>query len=102
MAATGGDIMGTETTRRSFARAVASGLAAMPLTSVAQQAGRGLQGTSPVPGRGGRFGPHPPRNMKIGHTAITWPRSEGGPADQAIKDIGTLGYSGFETFGDTL
>ena len=40
--------------------------------------------------------------MKIGHTGITWPRSDGGPADQAIKDIGSLGYWGFETFGDTL
>jgi len=40
--------------------------------------------------------------MKIGHTGITWPRGEGGPADQAIKDTGSLGYWGFETFGDTL
>jgi inosose dehydratase len=39
--------------------------------------------------------------MKIGHTGITWPRGEGGP-DQAIKDIGSLGYWGFETFGETL
>jgi inosose dehydratase len=41
--------------------------------------------------------------MKIGHTGITWPGGGGGgPADQAIKDIGSLGYWGFETFGDTL
>ena len=72
--------MGIEATRRSFARAVASGLAAMPLLCVAQQAGRGPQ--APAPGRGGRFAPHPPRSMKIGHTGITWPRSDGGPADQ--------------------
>jgi hypothetical protein len=53
-------------------------------------------------GTGGGIGrgPHTPRNMKI--TGITWPRGEGGPADQAIKDIGSFGYSGFETLGDTL
>jgi inosose dehydratase len=83
-------------TRRSFARAAALGMSAAPFLPQAQQ-------VTPVPGRGrGAFGPHPARNMKIGHTGIIWPRSEGGPADQAIKDIGSLGYWGFETFGETL
>ena len=89
--------MRVDATRRNFAQA-ALGMAARPFLAAAQaqQATRG-------PGRGrGAFGPHPPRNMKIGHTGITWPRGEGGPADQAIKDVGSLGYWGFETFGETL
>ncbi|MGE5486618.1 MAG: sugar phosphate isomerase/epimerase family protein [bacterium] len=46
--------------------------------------------------------PHPPRNLKVGHTGITWPRGQNGQADPAIKDIGSLGYWGFETFERTL
>ena len=90
--------MKTSVTRRSFARAAAAGMSAAALLAQAP-----AQQAPPVAGRGrGAFAPHPPRNMKIGHTGITWPRGEGGPADQAIKDLGSLGYSGFETFGDTL
>jgi len=44
--------------------------------------------------------PHAPRNIKIGHTGITWADPNG--PDQAIKDIGALGFYGFETFGDVL
>jgi inosose dehydratase len=85
-------------TRRCFAQAAAVGISAIPFLPAAQ-----TQQPAPTPGRGrGAFVPHPARNMKIGHTGITWPRSEGGPADQAIKDIGSLGYWGFETFGETL
>lgn len=43
----------------------------------------------------------PARRLKIGHTGITW----GIPAqfaEQAIKDTGSLGYHGYETFGDVL
>ena len=88
--------MKADVTRRSFTQAAALGMSAVPLPAKAQQA-------TPTPGRGrGAFAPHPARNMKIGHTGITWPRSDGGPADQAIKDIGSLGYWGFETFGETL
>jgi inosose dehydratase len=44
-----------------------------------------------------------PKKLKIGHTGITWP---GGPdkrgIEAAIRDIGSLGYYGLETFGDVL
>lgn len=89
--------MRVDVTRRNLVRS-ALGVAAAPFLPAAL-----AQQTAPAPGGGrGAFAPHPPRNMKIGHTGITWPRSEGGPADQAIKDIGSLGYWGFETFGETL
>jgi inosose dehydratase len=39
------------------------------------------------------------RNVKIGHTGITWPMDQ---VDQAIKDVASLGYWGFETFGFSL
>lgn len=39
------------------------------------------------------------RDIHIGHTGITWPNSY---ADQAIRDIGSLGYYGYETFGEVL
>jgi inosose dehydratase len=90
--------MKSEVTRRTFSRAAALGLGAAPFLPAMQ----GPQ-TPPAPGRGrGPAAPHPPRNMKIGYTGITWPRGEGGLADQAIKDLGSLGYWGFETFGETL
>jgi len=44
-----------------------------------------------------------PKKLKIGHTGITWPRGQDGRGiEQAIKDVGGLGYHGFETFGDVL
>jgi len=39
------------------------------------------------------------RKVRIGHTGITWRNSD---ADQAIKDIGGLGFFGYETFGEVL
>ena len=36
------------------------------------------------------------RNLKIGHTAITWDGSE---LEQAIIEIGSSGYWGTESFG---
>ena len=43
----------------------------------------------------------PARRLKIGHTGITWGfRPEN--AEQAIKDIASLGYDGFESFGNVL
>jgi inosose dehydratase len=90
--------MKAEVTRRNFGWAAALGIAAAPFLPQAR-----AQQAAPAPGRGrGGFAPHLRRNMKIGHTGITWPRGEGGPADQAIKDTGSLGYWGFETFGETL
>jgi inosose dehydratase len=47
--------------------------------------------------------PLQPKKLRIGHTGITWP---GGPdkrgIEVAIKDLGSLGYYGLETFGDVL
>jgi inosose dehydratase len=41
----------------------------------------------------------PARKVHLGHTGITWPNAE---VDQAIHDVGSLGYYGFETFGEVL
>jgi inosose dehydratase len=48
-----------------------------------------------------------PRNLKIGHTCITWgtfPRGAEASAtlEPAVKDIASLGYYGFETFPEVL
>ena len=40
-----------------------------------------------------------PRKLKIGHTGITWGRST---PDQPIQDIASLGFHGYETFGNTI
>jgi inosose dehydratase len=39
------------------------------------------------------------RNIHVGHTGITWRNSE---VDQAIESISSLGFYGFETFGEVL
>ena len=43
----------------------------------------------------------PARKLKIGHTGITWGFK---PEDAAvaIRDVGSLGYMGYETFGEVL
>ena len=43
----------------------------------------------------------PARKLKVGHTGITWGFS---PADAevAIKDVASLGYHGYESFGNVL
>jgi inosose dehydratase len=41
----------------------------------------------------------PKRRLKIGHTGITWGYKPEN-AEQAIKDLGSLGYYGYETFGE--
>src|SRR5258708_11241265 len=43
----------------------------------------------------------PKRRLKIGHTGITWGFK---PEDAAvaIHDVGSLGYQGYETFGEVL
>src|SRR3954453_17450481 len=48
-----------------------------------------------------------PRNLKIGHTCITWgtfPRGAEAIAtlEPAVRDIAALGYHGFETFPEVL
>lgn len=40
----------------------------------------------------------PVRRIRIGHTGITW----GNNSADAIKDVSSLGYYGFETFGNVL
>ncbi|HZP05803.1 MAG TPA: sugar phosphate isomerase/epimerase [Terracidiphilus sp.] len=39
------------------------------------------------------------RKVQLGHTGITWPNAN---ADQAIHDIGQLGFYGYETFGEVI
>jgi inosose dehydratase len=39
--------------------------------------------------------------LKVGHTGITW-GFKPTDAEQAIKDVGSLGYQGFESFGNVL
>jgi inosose dehydratase len=39
------------------------------------------------------------RKVHIGHTGITWANAD---VDQAIRDVGGLGFYGFETFGEVL
>ena len=39
------------------------------------------------------------RNIRIGHTGITWPNNQ---VDQAIRDIAGQGFHGFETFGNVI
>lgn len=68
--------------RRDFSRAVGLGLGAALLKLPQAEAA-------------------PARRLKIGHTGITWGfRPE--DAEQAIKDVGSLGYHGFESFGNVL
>ena len=40
----------------------------------------------------------PARTIRIGHTGITW----GNDSRQAIRDVSSLGFYGFETFGEVL
>src|SRR5215813_4856505 len=41
----------------------------------------------------------PARRLKIGHTGITW-GYKAEYAEQAIRDLGSLGFHGYETFGE--
>jgi inosose dehydratase len=43
----------------------------------------------------------PTRRLKIGHTGITW-GFQPQDASQAIKDVASLGYHGYESFGNVL
>src|SRR4051812_44013895 len=66
--------------RRTFAKTIAVALAGAAVPAVAAQRTRGL---------------------KVGHPGIPWGFS---PADAegAIKDVGSLGYQGYESFGNVL
>jgi len=41
------------------------------------------------------------RRLKVGHTGITW-GFQPPDAEQAIKDVASLGYHGYESFGNVL
>ncbi len=66
--------------RRSFSKTIALGLGAAALGGLNAQTSR---------------------RLKVGHTGITWgfkPEN----AEQAIKDVASLGYQGYESFGNVL
>jgi inosose dehydratase len=72
--------MTTSLDRRTFTKALALGLAG---TAV------------PV------FGAQKPRRLKVGHTGITWGFSPA-DAEKAIADAASLGFYGYESFGNVL
>lgn len=45
--------------------------------------------------------PRKPRRLKVGHTGITW-GFKTTDAPNAIKDVASLGFQGFESFGNIL
>jgi inosose dehydratase len=66
--------------RRSFTKTLALGLAGASLTTLhAQQ----------------------PKRLKAGHTGITWGFSPA-DAERAIADVASLGFQGYESFGNVL
>jgi inosose dehydratase len=66
------------TTRRQFTATLGAGLAATALDAQTPQ-----------------------RKLKFGHTGITW-GFRPDDAEQAIKDVGSLGFYGYESFGNVL
>jgi inosose dehydratase len=67
-------------TRRDFSKTLALGLAAASTTPLWAQSGR---------------------KLKVGHTGITW-GFDPADAERAIKDVASLGYHGYESFGNVL
>ena len=41
------------------------------------------------------------RRLKVGHTGITW-GFKPTDAEEAIEDVGSLGFHGYESFGNVL
>jgi inosose dehydratase len=74
--------MSRQYTRRTFCKAVGLGVGAAIL---------------PLPGI--HATETPKRRLQIGHTGITWGYNANNAA-QAIKELGSLGYAGYETFGE--
>jgi len=66
--------------RRSFSRTVALGLGAAALNESGAQTSR---------------------RIKVGHTGITW-GFKPEDAERAIKDVASLGYHGYESFGNVI
>ena len=69
-------------TRRTFTTTLAAAAAAVALPGAAQVVQK-------------------PRRLKVGHTGITW-GFKPTDAEQAIKDVGSLGFHGYESFGNVL
>jgi inosose dehydratase len=69
-------------TRRTFTRSLALGAAAAALPAGALPAFAG-------------------KRLKVGHTGITW-GFKPTDAEQAIADVGSLGFAGYESFGNVL
>lgn len=72
--------MMTRPDRRTFTRTLALGLATASIPALEAQR---------------------PRKLKAGHTGITWGFSAA-DAERAIKDVATLGFHGYESFGNVL
>ncbi len=68
------------TDRRTFTKMLAVGLAAASVPA---------------------FGAQKPRRLKAGHTGITWGFSPA-DAEKAIADVASLGFQGYESFGNVL
>lgn len=68
--------------RRTFGRTLALGAAAAALPS-------------------GLLAAQGAKRLKVGHTGITW-GFKPTDAEQAIKDVGSLGFLGYESFGNVL
>jgi len=68
------------TDRRTFTKVLAAGVAGAYVTTPFAQ---------------------PARKLRVGHTGITWGFSPA-DAERAIKDTASLGYHGFESFGNVL
>jgi hypothetical protein len=60
-----------------------------------------LGGLAVISGAVSRIAGQPKRRLRIGHTGITW-GFQPDDASAAIRDIGSLGYQGYETFGEYL
>jgi len=69
-------------TRRTFTRSLALGAAAAALPGGVLLAFAG-------------------KRLKVGHTGITW-GFKPTDAEQAIADVGSLGFAGYESFGNVL
>jgi inosose dehydratase len=77
--------MSEKITRRDFSKTVATGIGVAAATSAVP---------GPLMAQSGR-------RLRIGHTGITWgfaPKD----AEKAITDVGSLGYWGYESFGNVL
>jgi inosose dehydratase len=76
----------------------------MPMPPVTRRAfGRtlALAGAAAAAMSDGLLGAPAARRLKVGHTGITW-GFKPTDAEQAIADVGSLGFHGYESFGNVL